>query len=186
MLVPGSIMGGWQVNTIVRLASGAPFTFVDPRSTFNTTGRSAKQPATSNLSKAELKKFVGVFRLPDGCISLVDPSIISSTTLALNNRPGQPAFPGQVFLNNPAETVGNVERAAFNGPGYFNIDASLFKTIRITEGVRFQIRAEAFNLLNHPNFAISNQFRDVNAAQAFDITTTFSPRVVQFAGRLEF
>ena len=123
MLVPGSIMGGWQVNTIVRLASGAPFTFVDPRSTFNTTGRSAKQPATSNLSKAELKKFVGVFRLPDGRISLVDPSIISSTTLALNNRPGQPAFPGQVFLNNPAETVGNVERAAFNGPGYFNIDA---------------------------------------------------------------
>ena len=91
-----------------------------------------------------------------------------------------------MFFNNPAGSVGNVERAAFDGPGYFNIDASIFKNIRITERVRFQIRAEAFNLLNHTNFAITNQFRDINAAQAFDLTTTFSPRVVQFAGRIEF
>lgn len=180
------VVGGWQFNSILRVASGAPFTFVDPRSTFNSTGRSTKQPATSNLSKAELKKLIGVFRLPDGRVSLVNPSIISPTTLALTNGPGQPAFSGQVFFNNPAGSVGNVERAAFNGPGYFNIDASLFKTIRITERVKFQIRAEAFNLLNRTNFAITNQFRDINVSQAFDITTTFSPRVVQFAGRLEF
>ena len=180
------IVGGWQFNSIMRIASGAPFTFVDPRSTFNTTGRSTKQPATSNLSKAELKDLVGVFRLPDGRISLVNPSAISPTTLALTNGPGQPAFAGQVFFNNPAGTVGNVERAAFNGPGFFNIDASIFKNFRINERVRFQIRAEAFNLLNHTNFAITNQFRDINVSQAFDITTTFAPRVVQFAGRLEF
>src|SRR5204863_6300088 len=144
-------VGGWQFNSIVRIASGAPFTFVDPRSTFNTTGRSTKQPATSNLSKAELRKLVGVFRLPDGRVSLVNPSIISPTTLALTNGPGQAAFAGQVFFNNPAGSVGKVERAAFDGPGYFNIDASIFKNIRITERVRFQIRAEAFNLLNHTN-----------------------------------
>ena len=47
-------------------------------------------------------------------------------------------------------------RNAFDGPGYFNIDASLFKTIRITaEMRRLQLRAEAFNLLNHTNFAIN-------------------------------
>jgi hypothetical protein len=180
------LVGGWQVNAITRVASGAPFSFVDPRSTFNMTARATKQPAFSTLSKAELKKYVGVFRLPDGRISLVNPSIISPTTLALTNGPGQPAFAGQVFFNDPAGSVGNVERAAFNGPAYFNVDASLFKTIRITEKVRFQIRAEAFNLLNRTNFAIATQFRDINVAQAFDITSTFSPRVVQFAGRIEF
>jgi hypothetical protein len=180
------LVGGWQLNSIMRIASGAPFTFADPRSTFNLTGRSARQPATSSLSTADLKQFVGIFFLPDGRISLVDPRIISTTTLALTNGPGQPAFPGQVFFNNPAGTVGNTARAAFNGPGYFDIDASLFKTFRITESVRFQIRAEAFNLLNHTNFAIATQFRDINAPQAFDITSAFPPRVIQFAGRLEF
>lgn len=180
------VVGGWQFNSIVRVASGAPFTIVDPRSTFNTTARAVKQPATSNLSKAEIRQLVGVFRLPDGRVSLINPSAISPTTLALTNGPYTTPFGGQAFFNNDSGSVGNIERAAFNGPGYFNIDASIFKNIRITERVKFQIRAEAFNLLNHTNFAITNQFRDINVSQAFDITTTFSPRVVQLAGRLEF
>ncbi|MBV8858842.1 MAG: hypothetical protein JOZ02_18065 [Acidobacteria bacterium] len=82
--------------------------------------------------------------------------------------------------------MGNTPRNAFDGPGYFNLDASLFKNVRITERVRFQLRAEAFNLLNHTNFAITTQSRSINTAGAFNLTTTFPPRVVQLAGRLEF
>jgi hypothetical protein len=53
-------------------------------------------------------------------------------------------------------------------------------------GVRLQLRAEAFNLLNHTNFAIANQYRNISTAGNYTLTVTFPPRVIQFAGRLEF
>ena len=67
-----------------------------------------------------------------------------------------------------------------------NIDASRFKTIRLTENVRLQLRAEAFNLLNHTNFAITGQNRNISTAGAYNLTVAYPPRVIQFAGRLEF
>jgi len=180
------LVGGWQFNSIVKLASGAPFTFADPRTTFNRATFVTRQTATSPLTTDQLRQFVGVFRNPDGTITLVNPSIIDPNTGRLSNGPGTPAFPGQVVFNNAAGSIGNTARNAFDGPGYFNIDASLFKTIRITENVRLQLRAEAFNLLNHTNFAITNQYRNISTSGAYNITTTFSPRVIQLAGRIEF
>lgn len=180
------IVGGWQFNSIVKVASGTPFTFVDPRTTYNRATFVTRQPATSNLSTEELRQFVGVFRNANGTITLVNPSIIDPATGRLANGPGTPAFEGQVLFNNAAGSVGNTARNAFDGPGYFNIDASIFKNFRITERVRLQIRAEAFNLLNHTNFAITNQYRNISTANAYNITTAYSPRIVQFAGRIEF
>jgi hypothetical protein len=48
---------------------------------------------------------------------------------------------------------GSLGRNSLIGPGYRNFDLSLFKTTRITEKVSLQLRAEIFNVLNHPNFA---------------------------------
>ena len=101
---------------------------------------------------------------------------------------GSAAFPGQVFFNVPPGELGKLERFFVNGPTYFNIDASLIKNIPITERVRFQIRGEVFNVLNRANFGITGaqQLQSINSATFGRITTTFAPRVVQFAGRLEF
>jgi hypothetical protein len=179
-------VGGWQFNSIIRLASGAPFTFTDPRTTFNRATFVTRQTATSSLTTAQLRSLVGVFRNADGSITLVNPSIIDPSTGRLSNGPGTPAFSGQVLFNDVAGSIGNTARNAFDGPGYFNIDASLFKTIKLTEGVKLQLRAEAFNLLNHTNFAITNQYRNISTAGNYNLTVTFPPRVIQFAGRLEF
>lgn len=180
------VIGGWQFNSIVRIATGAPFTFADPRTTFNRATFVTRQTATSPLTTSQLGNLVGVFRNADGSITLVNPSMIDPTTGRLANGPGTPAFPGQVVFNDVAGSIGNTARNAFDGPGYFNIDASLFKTIRITESVRLQLRAEAFNLLNHTNFAITNQYRNISTAGNYNLTVTYPPRVIQFAGRLEF
>lgn len=179
------LVGGWQFNSIVKVSSGAPFTFADPRTTFNRATFVTRQTATSALTTSQLRALVGVFRNADGTITLVNPSIIDPTTGRLSNGPGT-SFNGQVLFNDAAGTIGNTPRNAFDGPGYFDIDASLFKTIRLNEHVRLQLRAEAFNLLNHTNFVITNQYRNISTPGAFNLTTTFSPRVVQFAGRLEF
>jgi len=180
------VIGGWQFNSIVRLASGAPFTFADPRTTFNRATFVTRQTATSSLTTAQLRNLVGVFRNADGSITLINPNAIDPTTGRLANGPGTAAFPGQVVFNDAAGSIGNTARNAFDGPGYFNIDASLFKTIKLTEKVRLQLRAEAFNLLNHTNFAITTQYRNISTANNYNLTVTFPPRVIQFAGRLEF
>ena len=59
--------------------------------------------------------------------------------------------------------------------------------------MRFQIRGEAFNVLNRANFFIGN-ISNVPAGTSFNINSTnfgkvnaaFGSRIVQFAGRLEF
>ena len=52
-------------------------------------------------------------------------------------------------------TYGNSGRGIIRGPGSFNIDASLVKNTRIGR-IQTEIRIEAFNLLNHPQFANPN------------------------------
>ncbi|MGD0363442.1 MAG: carboxypeptidase regulatory-like domain-containing protein [Bryobacteraceae bacterium] len=48
---------------------------------------------------------------------------------------------------------GNIGRNTLFGPGYFNIDSSLYKNISITERLRLTVGASAYNLLNHAHFA---------------------------------
>ena len=47
---------------------------------------------------------------------------------------------------------GNVHRNSLVGPGFEDVDFSILKTTKITERVSMQLRAESFDLLNHPNF----------------------------------
>jgi hypothetical protein len=50
-------------------------------------------------------------------------------------------------------TFGTIPRNSFRGPGYFNTDLGLKKTFRLTERFGFTLGANAYNILNHPNFA---------------------------------
>jgi hypothetical protein len=195
------VLGGWQLTTIVRVATGAPLSIIDPRGTINRTARSARQTASSSLTKDQIKDLVGIYRTSCG-IFIIDPKVID---INLNNCTGtgrasrgfgQPTFPGQVFFNvGPGET-GNLERAFINGPLYANVDASILKNFQITERVKFQFRAEAFNLFNRANFGVDNvtslQFGilNINNANFGRLTTTVAPndtfRVIQFGARLQF
>ncbi len=48
---------------------------------------------------------------------------------------------------------GSSPRNGFYGPHYRNFDFSLTKDTKLTEHVNMQLRADFFNLFNHPNFA---------------------------------
>jgi hypothetical protein len=58
------------------------------------------------------------------------------------------------FATSATQTdFGNIARNGFRGPGYFDTDLSIKKTFRITEnGLAFTLGANAYNILNHPNF----------------------------------
>jgi hypothetical protein len=48
---------------------------------------------------------------------------------------------------------GNLRRNSLQGPSFKEFNFSLFKDTAITERLKLQLRAEFFNLFNHPNFA---------------------------------
>jgi hypothetical protein len=194
------LVGGFQLNAIMALQTGAPIGFFDPRGTFGSNARSARNTANSSLTRDQIKDLIGVFRTPCG-VFMINPSVlnINQANLAAGNCSalgsgrgaegfGSAAFPGQVFFNVPPGELGKLDRFFVNGPAFFNVDASLIKNIPITERVRFQIRGEVFNVLNRANFGITGaqQLQSINSSTFGRITTTFAPRVVQFAGRLEF
>ncbi|HEY0728285.1 MAG TPA: hypothetical protein VGD38_09465, partial [Pyrinomonadaceae bacterium] len=73
-----AIFGGWELTSIVKVATGAPFSILDTRGTLNRTGRSARQTATSNLTKDQIKDLIGIFHTPEG-VFFINPSVINTT-----------------------------------------------------------------------------------------------------------
>ena len=65
-------------------------------------------------------------------------------------------FNPRAFLMPTPDTFGDVSRGALIGPGLVDIDTSFFKKFTVTERVSVQLRAEAFNILNHANFFYPN------------------------------
>lgn len=184
------IFGGFQVSAILRVSTGAPINISDPRGTLNRgAARSTRQTPQTSLTVPQIRDLLGIFDTPCG-IFYINPAVTNINMSDCSggraaNGFGQPTFPGQVFFNNAPGQTGSLERFAINGPLYANLDMGLFKTIRITENVRFQIRAEAFNVMNRVNF-FSGQNQNINSTTFGRMTSTFSPRIIQFAGRIEF
>jgi len=198
------LVSGWEVTSIIRASVGAPILITDNRGTLNRAGRSARQTPQTNLTLPQLKALLGVFQTPCGVFG-IDPNVINidlakcqqgiraSRVAGLNAGIGaapfgSAPFPGEVFfLNGPGQT-GNLPRNFDNGPIFFNWDASIIKNIRLTEKTHFQLRAEAFNVLNHANFFYAGN--DVSSTSFGRITSTFTSssaqRVIQFVGRFEF
>ena len=93
--------------------------------------------------------------------------------------------------------VGSLGRNTTREPNEFNIDLAVARSFRLREGLRFQIRAEAFNFLNHTNFngadtALSVQANTRTGRAEFNspgfglITSAKSARFLQLVARLEF
>ena len=82
-------------------------------------------------------------------------------------------------------TYGNAGRDILFGPGRTNWDMSLFKNFVIREQTRFELRAEAFNVFNHPQFGLPNP--NIGNGQAGTITSTVgNPRQLQMGLRFQF
>jgi hypothetical protein len=112
------------------------------------------------------------------------------------NYTGQPVFTSgthtadmwfnpAAFSTPAAFTFGDVGRNTVYGPGQQTLDLALQREFSLTEKVRFQFRAEAFNALNHTNLGTPNRF--VNTPQFGTITEAATPgREVQLGLRLSF
>jgi hypothetical protein len=192
------VFGGFQLTSILSVGSGAPVTFVDVRGTLNRASRSARQTPQTSLTKEQIKDLIGVYRTPCG-VFFINPSVVNLNLQTCQGTGraaeglGSTPFSGQVFFNNGPGQTGTLERAFVNGPLYVGWDASIIKNVRLTETARLQFRVEAFNVLNRANFSLSGAQQagagalfDINSQTFGRLSSTFSPRIVQLAGRFEF
>jgi hypothetical protein len=90
--------------------------------------------------------------------------------------------------------LGNASRTPLSGPGFVNTDFSAIKHFLVPgrEGMKVDLRAEVFNLFNHPQFgtpgsSICAACPLVGAAGFGSINTTVNnPRLFQFALKFLF
>lgn len=156
------LLGGWQVNSIVTMLSGFPFT---PQVGSNRSGDGdTRNPDRPNLNPA----FSG--------------SVIQGTPTQWYNP--------NAFVLPTAGTYGSLGRGVFTGPGLATADVSLFKSVAISERTRLQLRAEAFNALNRANFGTPNAIvfsgTSISPTAGLITTTATTSRQIQFSLKLTF
>jgi hypothetical protein len=154
--------GGWQLNGILSLQSGFPFTVVTSED-YNLDGVFTDRPnATSAIAKviadSPRAHSDGAFGGIDNWSNLFQPSAAGTTPM--------------------------LGRNTFRGPGYASIDASLFKEFRMGERMRLQFRTEFFNLANRVNLRnVSNSLGTYNAATRRWSNVNFGRSTLAFEGR---
>jgi Carboxypeptidase regulatory-like domain/TonB-dependent Receptor Plug Domain len=158
------VLGGWDLSGVVVYQSGAPFTVTAPVD--------AARIGT-NSTRATL---IGEPALP---AAERTPSRWFNTSAFLN-----PSLmtPGQ---------FGNSGRNILIGPSFSRVDLSVSKQFAIGTRARLQVRAESFNVLNHPSFTGLNTTVRFDAAGnptgGFGQVTSAAPgRVMEFGVRLTY
>jgi hypothetical protein len=95
-----------------------------------------------------------------------------------------PYFDTKAFAGVTGVRFGNTGRDILRGPGYFNMDSSVFRTFALRERARLQFRAEAFNTTNTPRFG--NPAATVTSGGFGNITSSSNERQLRFAMKLSW
>jgi Carboxypeptidase regulatory-like domain/TonB dependent receptor-like, beta-barrel len=136
------IFQGWQLGSIISDQSGNPVNLV-VTGISGFTGLATLRP--DQLSAVQIVNQP----LANGNIQWFTPSLCDPT------RSFSPSCSGSTFsISTTSGTLhfGNEGRNSIIGPGFNNVDFSLIKKTKITERFSNELRFEAFDIFNHPNF----------------------------------
>ncbi len=170
------VANNWTLGGKFFLRSGSPYSVIDS---------ALAGTLSPNIEAIMLASYAAPSRLKTNC-----------SASAVNT----PCYTLSDFVPSLHETgFGNVARNSFYGPGYFDVDATLLKTVPIKERARLAVGAQVYNLMNRPHFAFPNG--DVAGPGFGKITFTVeqptspyglfqgasvSGRVVAITGRVNF
>jgi hypothetical protein len=188
---------GWGLDGVLNLQDGQPFhlnyAFYDD---YSGSGEFFDRPdviGPIHIKSHDPAHFLDLSSFAVPCtLSPVPPAGVSMTAAA-NCEAGTRHF-------------GNMGRDSLRAPSYKQLDFSVFKDTKLGEHLNMQLRAEVFNLFNHPNFAnpllpagiADAGFNGVNAGGFLPITTTAdvgpgnpflgggAPRGIQLAAKFTF
>ncbi len=118
------VLGGWSLSTLGSFQSGIPF---------------------SVAAGVQISGVNDVISAPDR------PNMLRSNAVVGNVNK---FFDPKAYALPEAGHLGNAPRNSVRGPGFKNLDLGVRKQFRTSERSNLEFRAEFFNLLNHPNFAL--------------------------------
>jgi outer membrane receptor protein involved in Fe transport len=165
------VLGGWQLSAAAVIQSGLPF---------EVTYRDAGADRDVGPNRPDL---IGDAR-PDSGNGRDAPYF---NAVAIGS-------PGSAFARPAVGTFGNLPRNALTGPGYWRVDATLFKRIRLGSRAAVELRLQVINLFNHVN--LENPDAEIgvpgneNPGAGFITSTAYfgtdPQRNLQFGARLTF
>ncbi|HYK20071.1 MAG TPA: carboxypeptidase regulatory-like domain-containing protein [Pyrinomonadaceae bacterium] len=184
-------LGGWVMSGVVQLQSGVPFSVFNSAQDPNADGYFTDRAAFigSTYEAAYLRNQSPA----DGFFNVGD--FVGMNTLATSPAFGSGGVAQIIAACGPGNGVvistsrwwcnGTSGRNILTGPNFTNIDFGVHKKFRVTEKTALQLQANAFNLLNHPNFGLP--VSNLNSSQVGrSINTVGTPRVIQLALRFDF
>jgi hypothetical protein len=187
------LIGGWNTGSVFTWQTGSPFSIFSDLGLLNRSGRSSRETAVTSLTLAQLKSQVGLFVQKDGTVFAVNPKLTNGD--GTGNGPDAltctPSVAGG-FCNPQPGQDGNIPINFFSGPAFFDWDLSMSKAFKVTESKRFEFRAEAFNVLNHPVFFVGDQY--INGFTSAGVSSNFGqststlsvPRILQLGLKFIF
>ena len=124
------VVGGWSLRGIASLQDGAWFTVYLPGDPLDT-----------------------------GSYHSQWPDRIRDANLPDSQRTPSRWFDTEAFRSPAEHQYGNAGRSSVQGPGVINLDLSLRRTFHFQDTQRLELRLEAFNTTNHPNFLLTGSSR---------------------------
>jgi hypothetical protein len=152
-----AVAGGWSLQWIATVQDGQPFTV------------SCSTTTTAGLGCNALKVLgQDPYAGPHDVAHFLNYAAFANPT---SNATGFAALGGS-----PTQVT---------GPAYRRLDLSLFRNISLVEQLRLQLRAEAFNLTNTPNFSAPGSLNFTSPSTFAAITSTRdNSRQLQFAAKI--
>ena len=113
------------------------------------------------------------------------PNRIGNGNLSSSQRTIGHWFDTSAFATPAQYTFGNSGRNILTGPGFHNVDLGLSRTISLIESTSLEIRAEAFNLFNTPQFGLPNATLGQSTTAVISSVTN-PQRQLQLAAKIHF
>ena len=172
--VVDKIVGGWQISGITVFQTGQPFSVSYTAPGTYTDGSGNKW---TNLASGRANRVPGTQLYPSNKTRFgwFNPAAFAAPTNAAG-------IPGGAYGNSGYDML--------RGPRFQSWDMNLQKNILFKERYNIQLRADSFNIFNHPNFGVPNA-NISNTSTVGTITTTsgtpsYEARTVEFAAKFSF
>jgi hypothetical protein len=159
--VGAAVLGGWRVSSFLTLMTGLPLYFSASNSSLFT---------------------------PDNTQT---PDLVAPVKILHGIGIGNPWFSTSSFAAPAGRTFGNVGRNYLSGPGFFNLDAALSRSVRFRERYSLDLRLEAFGVTNTPQFFFTSgngtaAGLTLNSSSWGDITNATGGRQLQLGAKINF
>jgi hypothetical protein len=205
----GHVLGGWQVSEFYQGYSGHPIEVYNSRGRYvgdaldangfpeniggdyNLDGVANDHPnfvgSSVNAAYSHNNPADGIFT--DNNLIGCGYAGAQSTNIAACNAAYGVTTPNSLFVNPPGTgpRYGELGRNVFRGPWFNGLDAALMKNIKMSDRVRLQLRFEALNADNHPNFdGINTNLNSGSFGKAQILVGEAISRRLQLGGRITF